>query len=96
MAHAGPREAASWTGLPAPSSFEPVLAPSPGLRSPHSSLLSTQQNRLFQKKVVPPEKMFLHALEALALHVGRDQLGQGWRPALHSHHSCQSLHPASS
>ena len=70
MAHAGPREAATWTGLPAPSSSEPILAPSPGLRSPRSSLLSTQQNRLFQEKVVPPEKMFLHALEALALHVG--------------------------
>ena len=68
----GPRRAQggySPTGLLAPSAFEQVLAPGPGLRSPHSSLLSTQQNRLFQEKVAPPEKMFLHALEALALHV---------------------------
>lgn len=52
----------------------------PRLRSPHSSLLLTQQNKLFQGKVVPLEKMFLHALEALALHVHKDLPDRAWAP----------------
>lgn len=98
MAHAGvppPPEAAARPSLPAPSVFTELLAPGPGLKSPHSSLLSTQQNKLFQGKVVPLEKLFLHALQALALHVGSDQAQPGLGPTLPSH-SFQSLHPAES
>lgn len=90
MAHRGPGEAAA---RPASCTFRlgaACLAPSPVLRSPHSSLLSTQQNKLFPGKVVPLEKMFSHASEALAWHVGSDQPGQGLGPTLHSH-SFQSV-----
>lgn len=80
MAHAEPGEAAARPGLPEPSALAPRLAPGPGLRSPHSSLLSTQQNKLFQGKVVPLEKMFSHALEALALHVSAISLDRAWAP----------------
>lgn len=97
MAYAGPRGGGEGDrpGLPAPSVFTECLAPGPGLKSPHSSLLSTQQNKLFQGKVFPLQKMFSHALEALVLHVGSDQARQDLGPTLHSH-SSQSLHPAES
>lgn len=80
MAHAEPREAAARPGLPEPPALALRLAPSPGLRSPHSSLLSTQQNKLFQGKVVPLEKMFSHALEAVALHVSAISLDTARAP----------------
>ena len=85
MAHAGAREAAARPGLLAPSDFAPCLASGPGLRSPRSSLLSTQQNKLFPGNVVPLEKMFSHALELLSLTQAAAISPSGPGPTLNNH-----------
>lgn len=77
-ARAGPREAAARPGLRG-LCLPAVLAPGPGLRSPHSALLSTQQNKLFQGKVVPLEKCSRTSCSSLPARRQRSAR-QGWAP----------------